>query len=98
MSNTCAECHFWRRLNARDLYDDEKTLVLNDNDDRVMIGDCQRYPPQFDGVEFARLNDARMKQIRCANSDNLSYSRLVASKFPATWEFDSCGEFRPRDG
>jgi len=94
---TCETCRWWRRINADRMIEfDKSTLMSDEEDDLVMVGECHRFPPSLyppAGDEHIRLLASRHHlDVRGDFVGTLE----SATQWPVTWCFDDCGEHSPR--
>lgn len=92
----CEHCRFWERMETDMLYDGDKQLIMSDEvDDLVLTGFCKRFPPVIDVVELAREIATPKGPNNAFDGYTIqNYLLVKASKFPATWNSCSCGEFQ----
>lgn len=95
MLNTCKTCRWWKQTEKGDLYEGEADLLIDDETDEIMVGECRRYPPQMDFVERNRLREATTEVHVFANDNRETCNRSTATRFPIVDDGCFCGEHQP---
>jgi len=81
----CDGCRHWSRLTPIDLHDDEP--VEADDDGRIMLGECRRFPPRISDAALAGHVEVSGRRIPLRMT-----AVAEASVFPVTLGCHWCGE------
>lgn len=98
----CDACRFWQRVEKGNLTDYENTppYVSEDLDesdpDFVGLGYCRRFPPVLNPLAMQDAIDTINKNHHVQLGFERPKIIMDGSQQPVTWEFDWCGEFKPR--
>lgn len=88
----CEACRFWERIDVDSVYPDDATTFSDDG--LVEQGYCKRYPPTIvsDVLATVRNLPLYLNRFKSMTPSGMLHS---ASVWPVTWDFDSCGEWKP---